>query len=404
MYNHFATAIIARLMDRAPAVVLSNLTGESDRIWRDRLQAHWEPSEEQRARLDEASTSVLVEQLVERGGWLVEKARAIVAGLPSAQAGMPMPTADLIHVISPLQGAYCRETVALATHLDQDCDRLDTAVRAADFDAAQSILCAMLDWLLGFVTEPSDCTDYALLHAQLAQATDIEGLLKSAAPLRDAVAFHVLSCWDVEFCAGYFGGTMQACPLFTLVMPRFAAGIDFEPETGRLLRKGRVARQRLLEPAMARLIDFIAVLIAWHRAGTLPRQIPRPKEFAEWCDEDLARVYSWRDGSTRFTPAQLERLWTHALTPDNAGIYPAAPSPMLVCAHLWSPLLAHEGDGVSLIDCSADYEHFWQANHDRLVAGGLRFGEQAWPAYWIQRTGNATLAEIRSRQSAGRSA
>ena len=162
-------------MDRAPAVVLSNLTGESDRIWRDRLQTHWEPSEEQRARLDEASTSVLVEQLVERGGWLVEEARAIVAGLPSAQAGMAMPTADLIHVFSPLQGAYCRETVALATHLDQDCDRLDTAVGAADFDAAQSILCAMIDWLLGFVTEPSDRTDYTLLHARLAHATDIEG-------------------------------------------------------------------------------------------------------------------------------------------------------------------------------------------------------------------------------------
>jgi len=404
MYNRFTIAIAARLWDRAPAAVLSDLTGESDRVWRDRLQTNWEPNEAQRARFDKASTAALVDQLVERGGWLVEEARAIVAGLPSAQAGMPLPTADLIHAFSPVQGAYCREAVALASRFDQDCDRLDTAVRVANFDAAQSILCAMLDWLLGFVIEPSDRADGAVLHAQLVQANDMEGLLKFATPLGDALAFHVLSCWDVEFCAGYFGEAMEACPLFPLVMPRFAADIDIEPETGRLLRKGRVARQRLLEPAMTRLIDFVAVLIAWHRTGILPSRIPRPKEFSEWCDEDLARVYSWRDGSTRFTAAQLERLWTHALKPDDAGIYPGLPAPMLVCAHLWSPLLAHEDDGVNLIDCSADYEHFWRANHDRLVAGGLRFGEQAWPAYWGQRTGNATLAALRSRQSDGRSA
>lgn len=404
MYNRFTAAIVKRVMEHAPAVVLANLTGESDRIWRDRLQTHWEPSEEQRARLDEASTAMLVEQLIERGGWSVDEARAILAGLPSAQAGTAMPTADLIHACSPRYGAYCREAIGLARRFDQDCYRLDTAVRAANFDTAQLTLCAMLDWLLGFVTELSDRTDPTLLHAQLVQATDMDGLLRAAAPLGNALAFHVLSCWDVEFCAGYFEGTMQAYPLFSLVMPRFAAGLNIEPETGRLLRKGRVARQRVLEPAMARLIDFVAVLIAWQRDGALPQRLPGPKDLSEWCDEDLARVYSWRDGSTRFTPAQLERLWAHALTPDSAGMYPEVPTPMLICAHLWSPLLAHENNSVSLIDCTADYQHYWRANHDRLVSGGLRFGEQAWPAYFVQRTGDAIVAEIRSRQSAGRAA
>jgi len=146
---------------------------------------------------------------------------------------MSMPTAVLMHAFSPLQGAYCREAFALASRFDQDCNRLDTAVRAANFDVAQPILCAMLDWLLDFVVEPSDRADCAALHAQLLHANGMEALLKSAMPLGDALAFHVLPCRDVEFCAGYFGETMQACPLFSLVMPRFAADIDIEPQTGR---------------------------------------------------------------------------------------------------------------------------------------------------------------------------
>ena len=401
MYNRFATAIVERLLDRAPAVVLADLTGESDRTWRDRLQAHWEPSEEQRTHFDETSTKMLVKRLMERGEWLEEEARCILAGSPSAQAGIAMPTADLIYSFSPRYGSYCKEAIALAGHFDQDCDELATAVGAGDFDAARSILCAMLDWLSCFVTEPADLADCAVLHAQLIQATDMDSLLNTAAPLGTALAFHVLSCWDVEFCAGYFEGAMQAHPLFSLVMPCFAPDIDIEPETGRLARKGRVPKQRVLEPAMARLVDFVAVLVAWRKAGVLPERIPRPKDFAAWCDEDLARVYSWRDGSTHFTPVQLKRLWRHALKPDSAGLWPGVPSPMLVCACLWTPLLAHTEDGISLIDCSADYEQYWRANRDRLIAGGLRFGGQAWPAFWVQRGGNASLAAIRSCQSGG---
>jgi hypothetical protein len=81
---------------------------------------------------------------------------------------------------------------------------------------------------------------------------------------------------------------MQAQPFFPLVMPRFARGIDIEPGTGKLLRRGRVSRQRVLEPATARLIDFVAVLLAWGRTGSLPQQVPRAKDFAEWHGDSVS--------------------------------------------------------------------------------------------------------------------
>lgn len=155
------------------------------------------------------------------------------------------------------------------------------------------------------------------------------GLLKASESLGPALAFIVLSCWDVEFCAGYFDGTMKAQSLFPLVMPRFTPGIEVEPQTGRLLRRGRPPRQRVLEPAMARLLDFVGFLLGWHKTGVMPQRLPRPKDFADWCDEGLTRVYSWRDGSTRFTPAQLARLWTYVRESDGAGIDPAIPTPIV---------------------------------------------------------------------------
>jgi len=81
--------------------------------------------------------------------------------------------------------------------------------------------------------EEVDVDDARMLRAQLELGSDVNALLETAKPLNDALLFHVLSCWDVEFCAGYFGNTMQAYPLFQLVMPRFDPSINFDHETGR---------------------------------------------------------------------------------------------------------------------------------------------------------------------------
>ena len=242
----------------------------------------------------------------------------------------------------------------------------------------------MLKWVLSYSDDAADIPEADKLKRLLDAAVDIEGLMASAKPIGEALLVHVISCWDVEFCALYFGETMQAYPLFQLTMPRFAPGIELELETGRLLRNGVPARHRVIEPAMSRFIDFIAVLIAWKRDGKLPDQIPRVKEFASWCNENEARVVSWRDGTTNLTFAQFESFWNHSLSLKTR--IPNAPVPMFISAHLWAPLATRDKNRIRILhDLTTSYASGWRQNRDRLVASGLRFGETAWPHYFMVR-------------------
>jgi hypothetical protein len=385
MYNYFAITILERLVGRAPAVVLAELSGTTERTWRNRIKKGWEPTEEEYARFDARTTAALAEHLVNKGGWSIAEAQEILAGRPSQQAGLALPTADLVYHFSPRFGVDYQQSITMAAGFDRDCDRLLQAVRAADLPAMRVVLGTMLDWLLSFSTDATDLTDAEELRGHFDAAPDVEILLEAAKPLGQELIFHVLSCWDVEFCARYFDGTMQATPLFPLVMPRIAPGIDIEPGTGRLLRAGRAPRQRVLEPGMSRLLDFIAVLVAWRRNRRLPARPPLVKDFAAWCKQEESRIVSWRDQTTRFTARQLEQIWMTSLSPDSEGVYPAVPSPMFVCAHLWSPLLARQGGRVTQIyDFTSSYAGRWRQNRDRLVNNGLQFGEKAWPAYLTQ--------------------
>lgn len=405
MFNQFAFTILERLCGQKLVVLLQELSGTTERTWRNRFKHGWDPTEDERKHFEERVTATLTEKMVSVGEWPEDEAREILAERPSARAGVFLPTADLIYQFSPRYGAYCRGAIALATHFDRECESLAEAVRSGDVDEARDVLIAMLHWLRTFCPENTETSDAEALQSALKTSSGIDMLLQTAKPLFDALLFHVLSSWDVEFCAGYFGGKMQAYPLFQLVMPRLAPDIEIEPETGRLLRDGRQPLKRLFETATSRLFDFLSVLVAWRRYRRLPESLPRVKDFAAWSSQNESRVVSWRDETTRFTARQLEHLWTKALVPDSQGIYPAIPSPMFVCAHLWSPLLIRdEGRAANWIDCTARYRLWWERNRERLVAEGLQFGTQAWPDYLAgDRSDKGSLASVFSAQSVGRS-
>jgi hypothetical protein len=372
MFNHFAFTILERLCGQKLAVMLHELSGTTERTWRNRFKHGWDPTEDERKDFEDRTTAALTEKMVSVGEWPADEARKILADRPSTRAGAFLPTADLIYQFSPRYGDYCREAIAVAIHFDRDCESLAEAARSDDVDQARKVLIAMLDRLRTFCPEDTEAADAQALQSNLDTSSDIDTLLQAAKPLVEAQLLHVLSCWDIEFCAGYFDGTMQAYPLFQLVMPRFAPDIEIEPETGRLLRDGRQPGKRMFETATSRLFDFLSVLVAWRRYRRLPDSVPRVKDFAAWSRQNEARVVSWRDETTRFTARQLEELWTKALVPDSQGIYPAIPSPMFVCAHLWSPLLVRDdGRATHLIDCTANYRLWWERNRDRLAAKGL---------------------------------
>lgn len=405
MFNQFAFTILERLCGQKLAVMLHALSGTTERTWRNRFKRGWEPTEDERKHFQDRTTAALIERMASVGEWPPDEARKILAERPSAIAGAGLPTADLIYQFSPRYGEYCREAISLAIHFDRDCEALEEAVRLGSVENVRKIFSAMLIWLRTYCPEDTDVEDAQVLQRKLENSPDIEALLIAAKPLVEAQLLHVLSCWDIEFCAGYFDGTMEAYPLFELVMPRLATDIENEPETGRFLRDGRPPRKKLYETATARLFDFLAVLVAWRRYRRLPRSLPRVKDFAAWSCQDESRVVSWRDETTRFTARQLEHLWTQAFVPDGQGIYPAIPSPMFVCAHLWSPLLVRDGRRITHhIDCTQSYRLWWERNLERLVAKGMQFGKQTWPDYLTTgRPGGGSFASVLSAQSAGRS-
>lgn len=405
MFNQFSITILERLVGKKFAVLLDELSGTTERTWRNRFKRGWEPTEEERENLAERMTAELTERMMRIGEWTREEAGKILAERPSHVARVFLPTADLIYQFSPQHATYCQDAIILASHFDRECESLAEAVRLGEVDGVRKVLIAMLDWLRTFCSSEMDDADAVALQRTFETSQDVQALLEASKPLGEALIFHVLSCWDVEFCAGYFGGTMQAYPLFELVMPRFAPDIEIEPETGRLLREGRQPRKKVFETATSRLFDFLSTLIAWRRSRHLPNSVPKVKDFAAWSRQDETRVISWRDETTRFTARQLEHLWTRSIEPDSDGIYPAIPSPMFVCAHLWSPLLVRQdGRTTHFVECTASYRIWWERNRDRLIAKGLQFGSQAWPNYLTgERTDKASLASVFCFQSAGRS-
>jgi hypothetical protein len=404
MFNHFVIPLLERIHGTKLAVLLGKYSGTTERTWRTRMKKGWEPTEDELQRFRERADKKLAKDLVELGEWTLEEALDIVKGRPSAKFRTPLLTADLIYYFSPLHGQYCQEAIALATHFDQDCARLYDAVRAGDTDQVRQVLNAMLDWLLTFAPADQDTLEVQDMRTQFCASADVDTLLHAAKPLAESLLLHMISCWDVEFCAGYFGETMQAYPLFELVMPCFAPDIDIEAGTGRLLRNGRQPRKKVIDTATSRLLDFLAVIVAWKRRRRLPANIPRVKEFAAWSEQDEAGLVSWRDETTRFTAKQIEDIWIKAIKADKKGYRPAIPFPMFVCAHLWRPLFAREGGRtIHLIDCAAGYRIWWERNRERLVARGLRFGTQAWPScLTVQRPDFESLSAARSRQSSGR--
>lgn len=386
MFNLFAIAILERLNGRKTAAMLGEISGISERTWRNRAKRHWIPSENERRALQARVTAEISERMICIGEWSNNEATEILANVPSTKANVFLPTADLVYWNSPSHGTDYRNTISLATRFDHDCARLNAALETRDLGAVRIVLIDMLEWLESFVPPNGESAHAAQLRVQFdakfIDCHDLDALITAAKPLHDALVLHILSCWDVEFCAGYFGAGMQAHPLFQLVMPRFAPDIEFHPETGRLLRKGRQPRTRIYESATGRYIDFIAVLTAWQRRGRLPASIPRVKDFAAWSNQNEKCLVSWRDETTRFTVRQLNDIWLAAMKPDKHGIYPGVPMPLFVCAHLWSPLLLREnGRATGILDCSGDYHVWWGKNRDRLMANGLQFGAQAWPEY-----------------------
>lgn len=406
MFNHFSTQILERLHGKKLPVVFQETTGVSERTWRNRIKSGWSPRSEELEKLTEQVAVCATKIIKAKGGWTENEAQDIFFRIPSRRAGIGLPTADLIFCFSPGFGKDYLESIAVASQFDLYCSALSDAVKACDTDAARKVLLDCLEWLMSFcASDAEEDEDVQELRETLLAAEGLGGLLESAKPLVDQLLFLVLSVWDVEFCSRYTGGKIEPFPLFKLVMPCLSPTIELESGSNRFLRDGKPPKRGVFEKSTARLLDFLAVLSCWRRNRVPPDKLPAVKEMAAWFKEDPGRITSWRDETTLFTYSHFLSVWQSACVPDKRGRCPEAPAPMLVVAHLLSPLLVREkGKVTQWIVCGDGYERWWKRILDRLTAKGLKFGSTPWPKCLTdQSVGNRLLESWLSSQSSGRS-
>ncbi|NML26737.1 hypothetical protein [Zoogloea dura] len=406
MFNQFSTQILERLHGKKLPVVFQETTGVSERTWRNRIKNGWNPGSEELEKLTGQMAVCATEIIKAKGGWTENEVQDIFFRSPSRRAGIGLPTADLIFWFSPGFGKGYLESIAVASQFDLYCSAFSDAVKACDTNAARKVLLDCLEWLMSFcASDAEEDEDVQELREKLLAAEGLGGLLESAKPLVDQLLFLILSVWDVEFCSHYTGGKIEPFPLFKLVMPCLSPTIELESGSNRFLRDGKPPKRGVFEKSTARLLDFLAVLSCWRRNRVPPDKLPAVKEMAAWFKEDPGRITSWRDETTLFTYSHFLSVWQSACVPDKRGRCPEAPAPMLVVAHLLSPLLVREkGKVTQWIVCGDGYERWWKRILDRLTAKGLKFGSTPWPKCLTdQSVGNRLLESWLSSQSSGRS-
>lgn len=380
MFNLFSISLLEQLFGKKLVTVLAEATGVTERTWRNRAAKGWEPSEAELKESRERAKDVFFVQL-QNAGYSEEEAKKIVARVPSWRDGVSLPTANLIFLFSPSFADGYDDAISVATEFDHLCLVISDAFRSKEISQVQSSLMAASKWLRGYCSGDSDTSNIAELENKIKSTSDLGELLKHGKNLGGEMMFHVLSCWDLNFCSEYFGGKLQAFPLFELVMPRFSPDIKMTPGPGQFLRNGKPVKVGLFEKSMSRLFDFLAVLIHWIKFDQLPSKLPSVIEMAAWCNESERRIVNWRDETTRFTYRNLNTIFLAATRNDEKKNAFTLPSPMLVAALLWSPLLERESERCYSLHCSFDdYAAWWKCNLLRLTDKGLKFGERPLPS------------------------
>jgi hypothetical protein len=405
VFNIFTVELIERLQSQATPVLLEELSGISQRTWRNRLKEGWEPTLEAVETLRRRIKSTVQERLVRQGDYSEQEALRITQAAPSHSAEVGLPTADLIYWNSPGQGDHYAESITVAKQFDLYCLALLEAVKDRNLDRLKQVLLQSLSWLRACCQSDTDLSDADDLEKRFGNATDIAQLLEEAKPLAEQLIFHVFSCWDVEFCATYFDGAVAAYPLFELLMPRLALSIEIEAGTGRFLRDGKPPGQKVFEKSMSRLLDFTAVLAYARENKCFPEKLPKVRDMVRWFKCSETQIVSWRDETTWLSAQHFSMIWKAALGVDEQGNFRPIPWPMYVAAFMWSPFLVREkGKPREWYLFFDSYELAWKRNLDRLTAKGLKFGNVPWPScLTYQPLGNRSPDSWRCSQSSGRS-
>jgi hypothetical protein len=382
MYNAIIVAYLQeRLHGKKLSSILAECSGVSERTWRNRAKKGWDPSPRDIEAISAFGERVAVDQL-RKEKWSEVEIAEILGRAPSRAQGAPRPMANLIFLMSPAYGKDYEEAINVAVEFDIVCNAMEVSFRSGDASCVIRSILEASQWLRRFREPHEDATDADQFDADVRTASDVATLKRLADKLADEMLFHVFSCWDLVFCSRYFNGKLKPTPLFSIVMPRLARGIEIDPESGRFLRDGEQPKTLIFEKSISRLFDFLSVLVHYSQQRRFPSEPPPVNLMAAWFKENDSRIVSWRDETTRFTARQLGRIWVGEFRPKKDGSGIGIPSPMLVAALFWSRLLERtDGKITAWYVCFDPYEAWWARNLARLKGKGFAYGDIPLPSF-----------------------
>ncbi len=385
--------ILSEINDKSNHKIAEELTGISERTWRDggpKSKAKQEkiPSlikESLKNRL-ENNTSLSKEEVTDALDRLADDHRGFLS--------------SLITSFGKLQGFGWPITEKLALDLDAQNKELTNLIQRQDFHAfKQRIieLCSAKPLKLWINSIPGAVS----LLENSAYAEDMKALDEITGYWAIHAIYTILACWDLEFQTKYLhpeGSThnIEIRPLFHLLMPRT------KPQS-RSDSIEELSPKGILHLPMRRLLEMSYCLACFCRNRKFPK-IARVRtcDVEAWAGEskkmqgkgNIEKIYS---GTMGVTASAYDDIWVSMCGKRITGEYPLAPWPIYIAAQIWTHLYVTKKNSNGSKTANAivtpgagTYEYWWYHHRQKIEIGTQNNKVAAWPKCLISKEASET--------------
>lgn len=372
MFSHLSVRVLERMWGRKLPVIVAAASdgGVTERTVRNWMASSTVPDAARLAALRLRSRAWFERYLAEKG-WSTTECKLLSQGLnecPGLISGL----------VFSLQGpcALYPESLQLARQIDLLELRLEAHRVAGDVDAFVEELLAT-EWFGDeHFMNPDNGDGAEVARIQLRAATSWQDVILPVTVLIVNTHLQLLATLDLEFCGRYLVG-FAATPVFTGLLPRLALNFDSSADVPLAVRRDT------FHYPIRRLLDVMACMRATYRHRKWPQRVPTVEDVAAWTGTAPSTLTKWRMGRV-FTMSQFLRVWEELFAFVAAPEQPAAPTPLMYAALVFTELLvkgSREGRDLrfTTIDPSA-YTRWWEIQNRKLHAEAptLRFGTRAW--------------------------
>lgn len=324
-----------------------------------------------------------IQKLIKKSEFTREEAEEFHENIPSIKAGginSQMFASNLIYFAINGNVEDYKNTLEIANKIDDFSIQYNLITESKDIEAIKKLYIEIYDWIEPFF-EDDNCETLQQLNHRLKDINTWQDCINFYSSSSEFMIYYLFTSLDLEFCSDYFA-KLQAYPLFSLVMPGIAPDIEIEECSGKFLRGEKQAKLRIFHRSTLRLLNFIYILVYWYNERKAPNKLPKVTEIAKLFGLESSTVISWRDESTKFSLRELELIWQLKKRPSDKDNLVGPPILMLYASHFFGQLMQIDENGKlkSIIVCESNYKEFWEINKKRLMAKGLTFGKDPWPA------------------------